>query len=148
MAPRASARLPEGYLKNFLELVLDQSGATQVHLIARSMGSASPLKVLAALAAVTSRAPKFAQTLAALDMDREELATKSKSIFARKNVVTRGFTTHYASAYDRALIAASETRKRQVMRRASRRCRAIGLRQSALGLGHDFKVRLSRRVAV
>lgn len=106
-----SARLSEGYLREFMDRVLVESGSQRVHLIAHSMGSVPLLRVLAKLAQEPNRPRNIGQViLAAPDFDWQEFNGLASSIFATK-LATTGFTTLYASASDRALQKAAEVRR-------------------------------------
>jgi esterase/lipase superfamily enzyme len=98
---RDSAGQAEPYLKRFLELVIQKSGATSISLIAHSMGNQLLLPVLKDLKNATPAGVRISQIiLAAPDVDRdrfEGLANEIKSI-------AKGVTL-YAASNDRALNA-------------------------------------------
>jgi esterase/lipase superfamily enzyme len=97
---RESAELAETHLRTFLELVVTQSKAKHVHLIAHSMGSQPVLKVLAEFAA-TRPDIRFNQiVLAAPDVDRRQFLEIARRVRpAAENV------TLYASSRDEAMLA-------------------------------------------
>lgn len=96
---RESAGQAEPYLKEFLQLVANETGAKQVSVIAHSMGNQVVLRVLQDLMRATPPGVTLNQlVLAAPDVDRdafENIATALKGI-------AKGITL-YAASNDRAL---------------------------------------------
>jgi esterase/lipase superfamily enzyme len=94
-----NAHFSEDNLRAFLDVVVQKSGAKNVHLIAHSMGNYPLIEVLAQIGAQAKPGIRFNQiVLAAPDIDRSrflELAAKVRS--AGKNI------TLYASSSDEAL---------------------------------------------
>jgi esterase/lipase superfamily enzyme len=102
---RDSAQQAEQYLSEFLQLVLNETGAKSVSIIAHSMGNQPLLQVLRELnRTAPAGAPRLHQViLAAPDVDRHTFEFLSSQI--------RGVSaniTLYASAYDRALIVSRQ----------------------------------------
>jgi len=96
-----SARLAVPHFKKFLQLVMDQSGAKHIHLIAHSMGNWPLVTVLNQLAAESADQSKVDQIiLAAPDIDAGEFAKIADKI----NTIAKGVTL-YASSNDRAMYA-------------------------------------------
>ena len=99
---RESSEQAEPYLREFLELVLEETGAKSVSVIAHSMGNMPLLRVLQALGPSLPPGVQLNQIiLAAPDVDRnlfENLAANIKQY-------GRGVTL-YCSANDRAMAAA------------------------------------------
>lgn len=94
-----SSRLAVPYLKSFLKLVAERTGATNVHVIAHSMGN---FPLMHALAQISAEAPgiKFNQViLAAPDVDKGEFETIATGIAKSAKGVTL-----YASSSDNALL--------------------------------------------
>jgi esterase/lipase superfamily enzyme len=100
----------ERYLREFLTMVIEETGATKVHLIAHSMGNQALMGVLKGMSEVeraVSRsrnqqmAPRVGELiLAAPDIDKSNFSTIATAV--------RGFATGmtlYASGKDRALLA-------------------------------------------
>ena len=100
VADKESAQLAESHLRSFLELVVTQSKAKYVHLIAHSMGNQPVLNVLTQIAA-TRPDIKFNQiVLAAPDVDRKQFS----EIALRVQPVAQNVTL-YASSRDEAMLA-------------------------------------------
>lgn len=96
---KESAQLAESHLRSFLELVVTQSKAKHVHLVAHSMGNQPVLNVLTQIAAVRPDI-KFNQiVLAAPDVDRKQFA----EIALRVQAVAQNVTL-YASSRDEAML--------------------------------------------
>jgi esterase/lipase superfamily enzyme len=96
-----SARLTEAHLRSFLEEILAKTAATNVHLIAHSLGCRVLIEVLKKFAAETDR-PLFGEVvLAAPDVNRVGFVTDAVQPLAR---VARHVTL-YASSTDKALQA-------------------------------------------
>jgi len=96
---RDSAQQAERYLRDFIDLVVEESGAKNVSLIAHSMGSQPLLQVLRDLKWQSPDGPRINQIiLAAPDIDRDTFAYLAREI----KDVSRG-TTLYASSNDFAL---------------------------------------------
>lgn len=96
---RESAGQSVPYLRQFLELVLRESGAKHVSVIAHSMGNLALLDVLRELAAAKVSGVALDQLiLAAPDVDRDAFENMAKSIRGLAQGVTL-----YAAANDRAL---------------------------------------------
>jgi esterase/lipase superfamily enzyme len=96
---RDSAMQAEPYLREFIDLVLEDSGARHVSLIAHGMGSAPLLRVLRDLGRTSSAAPRIDQLiLAAPDVDRDSFAAQA----ALLKGISKGITL-YASSNDLAL---------------------------------------------
>jgi esterase/lipase superfamily enzyme len=98
---RESAEGSTPYLRQFLEMVVKETGAKQVSIIAHSMGNQPLLDVLKDMKASTPKGVVISQViLAAPDVDADNFANLAKSIkgFARG-------VTLYAASNDRALIA-------------------------------------------
>ncbi len=97
---RESAGASEPYLRQFLELVVKQTGAKAISVIAHSMGSQPLLEVLRDMRAATPEGVVIDQMiLAAPDVDADNFANLAKRI--------QGFAkgvTLYAASNDRALI--------------------------------------------
>lgn len=101
------AREATDALREFLELVAAQTGATQIHLVAHSMGASPLVEVLKDYAATqpAGAAPRFSEVvLAAPDVLRDDF----ERVAQRIRSVARGVTL-YASNNDRALRASSWT---------------------------------------
>jgi esterase/lipase superfamily enzyme len=96
---RDSAMQAEPYLRDFIELVVEDSGARHISLIAHGMGSEPLLRVLRDLRRSSTGAPRIHQLiLAAPDVDRAAFETQAAQIKA----VSKGITL-YASSNDLAL---------------------------------------------
>jgi esterase/lipase superfamily enzyme len=96
---RESAQASEPYMRAFLDLVIKQSGATSVSIIAHSMGNQPLMDVLKDM---RNAAPEVAINeviLAAPDVDADSFANVAQRIEG----IARGVTL-YAAANDRALI--------------------------------------------
>ncbi|MEM7777237.1 MAG: alpha/beta hydrolase [Pseudomonadota bacterium] len=101
---RESAGQAEPYLKQFLRLATEASGAKNVHIIAHSMGNQLLLPVLRSLKDSLPQGLKLAQIiLAAPDVDRDAF----EFLAAQIKGVSRGVTL-YANANDRALAASRQ----------------------------------------
>jgi len=99
---RESSAQAEPYLRDFLELVVKDSGAKSVSVIAHSMGNLPLLRVLQALGPSLPPDVKLNQIiLAAPDVDRDVFANLAGNIKA----YGRGVTL-YCSSNDRAMEAA------------------------------------------
>jgi esterase/lipase superfamily enzyme len=99
---RDSAEQSEPYLRQFLELVIKESGAKSVSLIAHSMGNLPLLRVLRDIEPHLPAGVKLDQIiLAAPDVDRSLFEQLAQNI----TKVGRGVTL-YASRNDRAMAAA------------------------------------------
>jgi esterase/lipase superfamily enzyme len=99
---RDSAEQAEPYLRRFLEIVVKETGAKNVSLIAHSMGNLPLLRVLRELGPNLPAGVKLDQiVLAAPDVDR----TLFMQLAERLPAISRGITL-YASNNDRALSAA------------------------------------------
>lgn len=97
---KESAQLAETHLRTFLELVIAQSKAKYVHVVAHSMGNQPVLNVLSQLA-TTRPDLKFNQViLAAPDVDRKQFL----AIAERVQSVAQGMTV-YVSSRDEAMLA-------------------------------------------
>ena len=107
---RGRARDARDLLRQFVDTVAKESGATEVHLIAHSMGADPLLEVLRDISNSEPRStrskPRFGEIiLAAPDVTRESFETISSQITGLR----RGMTL-YASSNDRALAASRFTR--------------------------------------
>ena len=99
---RESSVQSEPYLRQYLELVLQETGAKQVSVIAHSMGNLPLLQVLRDLGPILGPEVKLNQIImAAPDIDRNVF----ENIAADLQKYGRGLTL-YASANDRAMQAA------------------------------------------
>jgi len=97
---RESAEAAEPYLRSFLELVIKESGATAISLIAHSMGNQPLLEVLKEMKAAAPEGVAIDQMiLAAPDVDADNFANLARSIEGFAKGVTL-----YAASNDRALI--------------------------------------------
>jgi esterase/lipase superfamily enzyme len=97
---RESSGQAEPYLKKFMELVIKQTGAKSVSVIAHSMGNQPTLQVLKDLKASKPDGVIISQIiLAAPDVDRDNFENIAESIQGLANGVTL-----YAAANDRALM--------------------------------------------
>jgi esterase/lipase superfamily enzyme len=97
---RESAQASEPYLKEFLEMVVKQTGAKSVSVIAHSMGNQPLLDVLRDMKAAAPKDVQISQViLAAPDVDADGFTNLAKTIQGlAKNV------TLYVASNDRALI--------------------------------------------
>ena len=94
-----SARFAVAHLKAFLDLIVAQSGAKKIHLIAHSMGNVPLLNALADVATTTRGGASIDQViLAAPDMDAAEF----RRLAAKVRPIARGLTM-YSSASDAAM---------------------------------------------
>jgi esterase/lipase superfamily enzyme len=97
---RESSGQAEPFLKQFVELVIKQTGAKSVSVIAHSMGNQPTLQVLKDLKAAKPDGVIISQIiLAAPDVDRDNFENIADSIQGLANGVTL-----YAAANDRALM--------------------------------------------
>ncbi|MGE0052634.1 MAG: alpha/beta hydrolase [Hyphomicrobium sp.] len=96
---RGSAEQAEPYLTEFLEMVIKESGAKSISLIAHSMGNELLLRVLESLRPRTPEGVKISQViLAAPDVDRDKFMNIAREITDFANGVTL-----YAASNDKAL---------------------------------------------
>ena len=97
---RESAQASEPYLRQFLEMVAKETGATQVSIIAHSMGNQPLMDVLRDLKSAAPEGVNISQViLAAPDVDADAFTNLARAFNGlAKNV------TLYAAANDRALI--------------------------------------------
>jgi len=108
---RGRARDARDQLREFIDVIAKQSGATEVHLIAHSMGADPLLEVLRDIQRTETPVaqgarPRFGEIiLAAPDVTRESF----ELIAAQITGLRRGMTL-YASSSDRALAASRWTR--------------------------------------
>lgn len=108
---RGRARDARDQLREFIDVIAKQSGATEVHLIAHSMGADPLLEVLRDIQRTEPQVakggrPRFGEIiLAAPDVTRESF----ELIAAQITGLRRGMTL-YASSSDRALAASRWTR--------------------------------------
>lgn len=108
---RTRAQAAEERLRQFIELIERESGATQIHLIAHSMGADPLLRVLRSMATETAsatgaspRRPRFGEViLAAPDVTRETFL----QVASRIRPLAKGMTL-YASSNDWALRVSRE----------------------------------------
>jgi esterase/lipase superfamily enzyme len=97
---RESAEASEPYLRQFLELVVKQTGAKSVSIIAHSMGNQPLLDVLKDMRSVGPEAVAINEViLAAPDVDADNFANVAQRIEG----IAKGVTL-YAASNDRALI--------------------------------------------
>ncbi|MEL7047668.1 MAG: alpha/beta hydrolase [Pseudomonadota bacterium] len=97
---RESAAQAETYLKAFLDLVVKETGAEKVSVIAHSMGNQPLLRVLQDFKRTMPEGLKLSQLiLAAPDVDRDNF----KNIVTSINDVAKGITL-YTAANDQALM--------------------------------------------
>lgn len=102
VADRESAEQAEPYLKEFIELIVRESGAKSVSVIAHSMGNLPLLRTLRDMAPTLPEGVKFDQiVLAAPDVDRNVFEQLARDLAKIGNGVTL-----YASSSDRAMDAA------------------------------------------
>lgn len=100
-----SSRLAIPYIRDFLKMVVEKTGASHVHIIAHSMGN---FPVIHALSEISRSYPdiKFSQlVLAAPDVDKSEFETLGADV-----AKTAAGVTLYASASDIALLFSRWTR--------------------------------------
>jgi esterase/lipase superfamily enzyme len=96
-----SARLATEHLGSFLQLVMENTGAKNVHLIAHSMGNRPLVNMLKDMAAKHSGDKRINEIiLAAPDIDAGEFP----KLVAQIGAIARGVTL-YASSNDRAMLA-------------------------------------------
>ena len=97
---RESAQASEPYLREFLEMVVKQTGAKQVSIIAHSMGNQPLMDVLRDMRSSAPAGVEISQViLAAPDVDADSFSNLAKTIQGlAKNV------TLYVASNDRALI--------------------------------------------
>lgn len=96
---RGSAEQAEPYLKKFLQMVIRESGAKSISLIAHSMGNELLLRVLERMKPDVPEGVKISQViLAAPDVDRDKFRNIAKQISDFSSGVTL-----YAASNDRAL---------------------------------------------
>jgi len=97
---RESAQASAPYMRRFLELVIQQTGAKSVSIIAHSMGNQPLLEVLRDMRYSAPQAVAISEViLAAPDVDADNFANLTDSI----EQVAKGVTL-YAAANDRALM--------------------------------------------
>jgi esterase/lipase superfamily enzyme len=97
---RESSGQAEPFLKEFMELVIKQTGAKSVSVIAHSMGNQPALQVLKDLRAAKPEGVIISQIiLAAPDVDRDNFENIARDIQGLANGVTL-----YAASNDRALM--------------------------------------------
>jgi esterase/lipase superfamily enzyme len=97
---RESAEASKPYMRKFLEMVVKETGAKAVNIIAHSMGNQPLLDVLKDMKSATPEGVVINQViLAAPDVDADSFADLARSI----NGLAKGVTL-YAAANDRALI--------------------------------------------
>jgi esterase/lipase superfamily enzyme/Tfp pilus assembly protein PilF len=102
-----SARLSVDYLRSFIKLVVEKSGAEHIHVIAHSMGNFALVHALEQIASDTTGKPTIDQIiLAAPDID----ATEFREIAEKIERVAKGYTL-YASKNDLAMIASRKVHK-------------------------------------
>jgi len=101
-----TARFSVPYMKTFIDMVVDRTGAQHVHLIAHSMGNWPMLNVLEQVARESRRTNITQIILAAPDVNTREFEILTSKILP----LGKGMTL-YASANDRALLAARKIRK-------------------------------------
>jgi esterase/lipase superfamily enzyme len=98
---RESSGQAQPYLKDFFKLVIEQTGAKSVSVIAHSMGNQPTLEVLKELKAAKPEGVIISQLiLAAPDVDRDNFDNVAREIQG----LAKGITL-YAAANDRALYA-------------------------------------------
>lgn len=102
VADRESAEQAEPYLREFIEMVIKETGAKSVSVIAHSMGNLPLLRTLRDMAPTLPEGVKFDQiVLAAPDVDRNVFEQLARDI----TKIGQGVTL-YASSSDRAMDAA------------------------------------------
>jgi esterase/lipase superfamily enzyme len=109
---RESAQQAEPYLKQFLEMVLNETGAKSVSIIAHSMGNQLLLQVLRSLDRSNPQVARINQIiLAAPDVDRDSfefLATQIRGVghgitmYASSNDLALGISRRFAGGVPRA----------------------------------------------
>jgi esterase/lipase superfamily enzyme len=109
---RESAQQAEPYLKQFLEMVLNETGAKSVSIIAHSMGNQLLLQVLRGLDRSNPEVARINQIiLAAPDVDRDSfefLATQIRGVgqgitlYASSNDIALGISRRFAGGVPRA----------------------------------------------
>src|SRR5215831_11364015 len=109
---RESAQQAEPYLKQFLEMVLNETGAKSVSIIAHSMGNQLLLQVLRSLDRSNPEVARINQIiLAAPDVDRDSfefLATQIRGVghgitmYASSNDLALGISRRFAGGVPRA----------------------------------------------
>jgi esterase/lipase superfamily enzyme len=109
---RESAQQAEPYLKQFLEMVLNETGAKSVSIIAHSMGNQLLLQVLRSLDRSNPEVARINQIiLAAPDVDRDSfefLATQIRGVgqgitmYASSNDIALGISRRFAGGVPRA----------------------------------------------
>jgi esterase/lipase superfamily enzyme len=109
---RESAQQAEPYLKQFLEMVLNETGAKSVSIIAHSMGNQLLLQVLRSLDRKNPEVARINQIiLAAPDVDRDSfefLATQIRGVgqgitmYASSNDIALGISRRFAGGVPRA----------------------------------------------
>ena len=100
-----SARLAASYLAKFLKLVIDQTGAKHIHLIAHSMGNVPLINALQKVATPENKGRINQIVLAAPDFDKKEF----EDVVAAIAPIAEGITL-YASSTDYAMKAARKAR--------------------------------------
>lgn len=102
VADRESAEQAEPYLREFIEMVVKETGAKSVSVIAHSMGNLPLLRTLRDMAPTMPEGVKFDQiVLAAPDVDRNVFEQLARDLAKMGQGVTL-----YASSSDRAMDAA------------------------------------------
>lgn len=102
VADRESAEQAEPYLREFIEMVVKETGAKSVSVIAHSMGNLPLLRTLRDMAPTMPEGVKFDQiVLAAPDVDRNVFEQLARDLAK----IGQGVTL-YASSSDRAMDAA------------------------------------------
>jgi esterase/lipase superfamily enzyme/tetratricopeptide (TPR) repeat protein len=97
---RESAQASEPYLRQFLEMVVKETGAKQVSIIAHSMGNQPLMDVLRDMRNAAPEGVEISQViLAAPDVDADSFANLAKTIQGLAHNVTL-----YVASNDRALI--------------------------------------------
>jgi esterase/lipase superfamily enzyme len=109
---RESAQQAEPYLKQFLEMVLNETGAKSISIIAHSMGNQLLLQVLRSLDRSNPEVARINQIiLAAPDVDRDSfefLATQIRGVgqgitmYASSNDIALGISRRFAGGVPRA----------------------------------------------
>jgi esterase/lipase superfamily enzyme len=102
-----SARLAVDYLRSFIELVIQETGAEHVHIIAHSMGNFALVHALQEIATDQRNKSRIDQIiLAAPDIDAAEF----RSIAEKISPLAKGYTL-YASSNDVAMQASRKAHK-------------------------------------